>query len=168
MARSNESPENEHMLEMAMQAQRRQIEFGHMMTTMLNNMKNENKKVEKGGIRTKNIEVPTFEGESHSYQEWRKQASVVIKNLDIAESLKGLYLFRALKGKARDYVGTQDWSNKEDQLWQKLDERYADGWNVEKNLVEQGLKNEMPEESIEQIGYADRVLIGGNVRNKFC
>ena len=45
MARSKERLENKHMLEMAMQAQRRQIEFGHMMTTMLNNMKNENKKV---------------------------------------------------------------------------------------------------------------------------
>ena len=48
MARSKERLENKYMLEMAMQAQRRQKECGQMMTTMLNNMKNDNKKEKKG------------------------------------------------------------------------------------------------------------------------
>ena len=34
------------------------------------------------------------------------------------------------------------------------------------NLVEQGLKDEMPERNIEQMGYADRVLNAAEVMEK--
>ena len=72
MARSRERLENKHILELAMQAQRRQIESEQMMLTLLNSMKNNKKKEKKGGIKTKNVEIPPFEGESQSYQEWKK------------------------------------------------------------------------------------------------
>ena len=60
------------------------------------------------------------------YQDWRSQVKVPIENLNITPRLKGLYLHRVLKGRAKEYVGTRDWTGRDEELWTKLDDRYAD------------------------------------------
>ena len=75
--------EEEDMLKLAQRAQRGQERTGEMILKMLSTMRN-NKIGKKGGIKTKNIEIPSFEGEGHQYQEWKKTSVCNDKELKCA------------------------------------------------------------------------------------
>ena len=60
------------------------------------------------GMKAKELEIPTFSGETGQYQEWKRQAKAITDNMDLEDNLKNLFLQKALQGKAKDYAGFQN------------------------------------------------------------
>ena len=117
---------------------------------------NKNKKL----VKTKPLEIPTFAGDRAKYQGWKNNFKTWADNADISEDLKGVYLQQSLRSNAKEYIGdTENWSGKYNELWNKLDSRYANRWNVVAEVLKSSLMSTIPKGDMnKQIEYVDQQL----------
>ena len=117
---------------------------------------NKNKKL----VKTKPLEIPTFAGDRAKYQGWKNNFKTWADNADISEDLKGVYLQQSLRSNAKEYIGdTENWSGKYNELWNKLDSRYANRWNVVAEVLKSSFMSTIPKGDMnKQIEYVDQQL----------
>ena len=111
-------------------------------------------------VRTKPLEVPSFAGDRAKYQGWKNNFKTWADNADISEDLKGVYLQQSLKSNAKEYIGdTENWSGRYNELWNKLDSRYANRWNVVAEVLKSSIMSTIPKGDMnKQIEYVDQQL----------
>ena len=108
-----------------------------------------------------NMSFPTFDGNHILYQAFRTDFDSRMFYAKIPERVKGCYLYNALEGAAKDYVGnTGTWVNRYAELWEKLDSRYANRWTLAAETIKATLISEVPKGSLgnhtEVVRYIDQ------------
>ena len=102
-----------------------------------------------------------FSGKHTEYQAFRTDFDSRMVYAKIPERVKGSYLYNALEGAAKDYVGnTGTWVNRYAELWEKLDSRYANRWTLAAETIKATLISEVPKGSLgnhtEVVRYIDQ------------
>ena len=90
-----------------------------------------------GVAQAKPVELPTFDGTSASaYANFKSKFQYVIQQCNIPRELWATHLEDNLIGKAKDYVGKNGtWHNNWPGLWNYLDQKYANRWNLASEAV---------------------------------
>ena len=98
------------------------------------------------------VTLPTFSGEIAEYAAFKKNFQYVITQVNCQPKLWGTHLYNALKGDAREYVGSQrDWIDKYNELWDMLDDKYANRWVLANETISTFICKPVPGDSIEEI-----------------
>ena len=66
----------------------------------------------------------------------------------------GYYLHTHLHGEAAEYVGDKDsWQNRYAELWEKLDSRYANRWNLASETIKSSVLSSPPQDPSQMVKY---------------
>ena len=148
---------NDIQIQLAMQAQRQQELARQSHETQMNQALEIAKMAQQGNAcnsfdkftRYENMSFPKFGGKHTEYQAFRTDFDSRMVYAKIPERVKGCYLYGALEGAAKDYVGnTGTWVNRYAELWAKLDSRYANRWTLAAETIKATLISEVPKGSI--------------------
>ena len=98
------------------------------------------------------VNLPTFSGEITEYSAFKKNFQYVITLLNCNKKLWGTHLYNSLKGEALKYVGSQrDWIDKYQELWENLDDRYANRWVLANDTIKAFIGKPIPDDSPDEI-----------------
>ena len=97
------------------------------------------------------VKLPTFDGKIAEFAGFKKKFKFVITQLGISQKLWSSHLYDCLLQEVKDYVGSKDdWFDKYDELWECLDDKYANRWvlanDTIKNFVYKTIPDSQPEE----------------------
>ena len=98
------------------------------------------------------VTLPSFSGVMSEYAAFKKNFKFVITQLNCEQKLWGTHLYNSLKGEAKEYVGSQrDWINRYEELWEMLDDKYANRWVLANETINTFICKPLPGESPEEI-----------------
>ena len=99
------------------------------------------------------VNLPTFDGTKLSdYVGFKKKFNFVMAQLGISEKLWSSHLHDALLGKAKEYVGSKDdWFDKLPELWERLDDKYANRWVLANNTIKDFVYKPLPDSQPEDV-----------------
>ena len=156
-------------IQLALQAQRQQELARQTHETQMNQALEIAKMAQQGNVgnsydkftKYENMSFPKFSGKHTEYQAFRTDFDSRMVYAKIPERVKGCYLYGALEGAAKDYVGnTGTWVNRYAELWAKLDSRYANRWTLAAETIKATLISEVPKGSLgnhtELVRYIDQ------------
>ena len=82
------------------------------------------------------VELPTFYGETTKYASFKENFQFVIIQVNGPKELWATHLVNSLKGTVKQYIGADgNWFNKYDELWEMLDNKYANKWLLSTDTV---------------------------------
>ena len=82
------------------------------------------------------VALPTFHGETTKYASFKENFQYVIQQVNGPKELWATHLVNSLKDKVKQYVGGEgEWFNKYDELWEMLDNKYANKWLLSTDTV---------------------------------
>ena len=82
------------------------------------------------------VTFPKFRGEIAKYSAFKTNFQYIITLTNCPEGLWGTHLYNALEGEALECVGNQDnWNDKYDELWEALDDRFANRWVLANDTI---------------------------------
>ena len=112
------------------------------------------------------VELPTFDGKKISeYAQFKEKFKFVIQYIAGPKELWATHLENKLTGDAKKYIGLKgSWYNKYDELWEALDDKYANRWNIATEAVSNFFFKPRPEDDQESVldWFHDQV---DNLRN---
>ena len=82
------------------------------------------------------VALPTFHGETTKYASFKENFQYVIQQVNGPKELWATHLVNSLKDKVKQYVGGEgEWFNKYNELWEMLDNKYANKWRLSTDPV---------------------------------
>ena len=98
------------------------------------------------------IELPTFSGNNIVYSAFKKNFRYMITQLSCPQKLWGTHLYNSLREEALEYVGSQrDWIDRYDELWETLDDKYANRWVLANDTIKSFICKPVPDDSPESV-----------------
>ena len=99
------------------------------------------------------VELPTFDGRKISdYAPFKEKFNFVIQYIAGPKELWATHLESKLIGEAKKYIGLKgSWYNKYDELWEALDDKYANRWNIATEAVRNFFFKHRPEDNQESV-----------------
>ena len=99
------------------------------------------------------VELPTFDGKMISeYAQFKEKFKFIIQYMAGPKELWATHLENQLTGDAKKYIGLNgSWFNKYDELWEVLDDKYANRWNVATEAVSNFFFKPRPEDDQESV-----------------
>ena len=93
------------------------------------------------------IALPTFDGSNiGEYQPFKDKFEFMIKLIPGPKEFWPSYLENNILGEAKKYIGTKgNWHNDYAKLWEVLDDRYANRWNIATDSVKNFFFKPLPE-----------------------
>ncbi|CAL4102193.1 unnamed protein product, partial [Meganyctiphanes norvegica] len=82
------------------------------------------------------LKLPTFAGNYAKYNPFKESFNLLIAAAGVEQDMIGHRLHDCLEGEAREFVGTDNtWLGKHNELWRKLDGRYANRWTMTSEIL---------------------------------
>ena len=99
------------------------------------------------------VELPTYDGRNISeYAAFKEKFQFVIQYISGPKELWATHLENKLTHDAKMYVGSKgSWYNKYNELWEALDDKYANRWNIATEAVRNFFFKQRPEENQEAV-----------------
>ena len=98
------------------------------------------------------VQFPTFNGEIVLYVGFKRVFKYTVTLIGGSQKLWASHLYGCLQGDALKYVGSQgDWFNKYNELWECLDDRYANRWVLANDTIRDFIARPQPESTPEAI-----------------
>ena len=99
------------------------------------------------------VELPTFDGKKISeYAAFKEKFKFVIQYIAGPKELWATHLESKLIGEAKKYIGLKgSWYNKYEELWEALDDKYANRWNIATEAVRNFFFKTRPEDNQESV-----------------
>ena len=109
--------------------------------------------------KTKHVELPAYKGERAMYVSWKENMKAYLDISEIPEQFRGHFIYDSLKGEPKEYIGEgESWLNREEELWTRLDSKYADKWSMTAELVKQTMCTEVPTGGPELDKYLEQMV----------
>ena len=99
------------------------------------------------------VELPTFDGKNISeYAAFKEKFQFIIQYISGPKELWATHLENKLTDDAKRYVGSKSsWYNKYSELWEALDDKYANRWNIATEAVRNFFYEHRPENNQEAV-----------------
>ena len=113
------------------------------------------------------LELPTYEGDTTQFGTFKPTFHQILLALNIPKELWASHLVASLKGPAKDYIGPGErWFNRYDELWQALEDKYANSWNLNYITISKFFAKTLTSEDPEEIKafIHDQILNLENVK----
>ena len=112
------------------------------------------------------VELPTYDGKKISeYASFKEKFKFIIQYIAGPKELWATHLENKLTGDAKQYIGLKgSWYNKYEELWEVLDDKYANRWNIATEAASNFFFKPRPEDDQESVldWFHDQV---DNLRN---
>ena len=101
----------------------------------------------------KPVDLPTFNGKKIAdYNAFKKKFQYVIQHTITPKELWATQLEDSLTDNAKDYIGSKgSWYGKYEELWEALDDKYANRWNIATNTINSFFFKPDPEDGQESV-----------------
>ena len=95
------------------------------------------------------VELPTYDGRNISeYAAFKEKFQFVIQYISGPKELWATHLENKLTDDAKEYVGAEgSWYNKYEELWEALDDKYSNRWNIATEAVKNFFFKQRPEDN---------------------
>ena len=113
------------------------------------------------------LELPTYEGDTIKFIPFKTTFHRTLLALNIPKELWASHLVACLKGPAKDYIGAgEQWFNRYEELWQNLEDKYANSWNLNYTTISKFFTKTLTSEDPEQVNafINDQILNLENVK----
>ena len=98
------------------------------------------------------VELPIFYGEITKYAAFKKSFEYLIMQVSGPNTLWSTHLASCLRGNAKEYVGDPtQWFDKYDELWETLDNKYANRWVLATDTIRTFLQKPPPESELDEV-----------------
>ena len=99
------------------------------------------------------VELPTFDGKNISeYAAFKEKFQFIIQYISGPKELWATHLENKLTDDAKRYVGSKSsWYNKYNELWEALDDKYANRWNIATEAIRNFFFEHRPEDNQEAV-----------------
>ena len=99
--------------------------------------------------KAKPVDLPTYDGKSKAaYAGFKESFQYIIERTNVPPELWGGQLESSLIGDALDYIGGKgQWHGKYNELWEILDDKYANRWNVTTEAVSNFYFKPLPQDT---------------------
>ena len=111
--------------------------------------------------KVKPLEFPRFDGSNYSvFHPWKLKITNMLKSTSIPQDMWGVIVSDHLEGSAKKYIGCRGgWQGKYQELWEKLDSRYANRWTMAAETIKCSIMSTPPEDDWQKmIEYIDDQL----------
>ena len=111
--------------------------------------------------KVKPLEFPRFDGSDYSvFHPWKLKITNMLKSTSIPQDMWGVIVSDHLEGSAKKYIGCRGgWQGKYQELWEKLDSRYANRWTMAAETIKCSIMSTPPEDDWQKmIEYIDDQL----------
>ena len=97
------------------------------------------------------VNLPTFHGQITSYAAFKRNFLYLIEQVSGPETLRATHLANCMKDEAKEYIGDPtQWFDKYDELWEMLDNRYANRWVLATDTIRAFFLNPPPASELEE------------------
>ena len=98
------------------------------------------------------VELPTFDGTISEFASFQKKFKFIVTLLHTKKELYATHLEGSLLGEAARYVGSKgNWFDKYDELWELLEDRYANRWILASDTIRGFFGKPTPEPTQEAV-----------------